>query len=109
MGLADKKCIPCSGGVPPMAGEEAEQLLKQLDSGWTINDKGRLERLYPFPDFAQALAFVNRLGAVAEREGHHPDLHLSWGKCRVELWTHKIKGLTESDFYMAAKTDREYK
>lgn len=108
MGLADNKCIPCRGGVPPMAREEAEQLLEQLDRGWSINDKGHLARQYTFKDFAGALAFVNRVGAVAEQEGHHPDLYLSWGKCRVELWTHKIKGLTKSDFYMAAKSDREF-
>ena len=69
---------------------------------------GHLERLYTFKDFAQALAYVNKVGAVAEAEGHHPDLYLAWGKCRVEIWTHKINGLTESDFYMAAKADREF-
>ena len=69
---------------------------------------GHLERLYTFKDFAQALAYVNKVGAVAEAEGHHPDLYLAWGKCKVEIWTHKINGLTESDFYMAAKADREF-
>lgn len=106
MDLADQKCVPCRGGVPPMECAKAEQMLKRLDAGWALNRAGHLERLYPFKDFAEALAFVNRLGAVAEEEGHHPDLYLAWGKCKVELWTHKIDGLTESDFYMAAKADR---
>jgi 4a-hydroxytetrahydrobiopterin dehydratase len=87
---------------------KAEEMLKQLDSGWALNKDGHLERFYTFKDFAQALAFVNKVGAVAEEEGHHPDLYLAWGKCKVELWTHKIHGLMESDFYMAAKLDREF-
>jgi 4a-hydroxytetrahydrobiopterin dehydratase len=86
----------------------AEEMLRQLDSGWSLNEGGHLERLYNFKDFAQALAFVNKIGAVAEEEGHHPDIYLAWGRCRIEIWTHKIKGLTESDFFMAAKVDREF-
>ena len=107
-GLADKTCIPCRGGVPPLEPTKAQELLAQLGRGWQINHDGHLERLYTFKDFAGALAFVNRVGAVAEREAHHPDLYLSWGKCKVEIWTHKINGLTESDFYLAAKADREF-
>jgi len=108
MSLADNKCVPCRGGVPPLEPKKIEELLKQLVRGWSLNQKGHLERLYTFKDFAQALAFVNKVGAVAETEGHHPDLYLAWGKCGVEIWTHKINGLTESDFYMAAKADREF-
>jgi 4a-hydroxytetrahydrobiopterin dehydratase len=108
MGLADNKCIPCRGGVPPVEPGKAQDLLKQLDRGWQLNKDGHLERLYTFKDFAGALTFVNRVGAVAEKEGHHPDLYLAWGKCKVEVWTHKINGLTESDFYLAAKADREF-
>jgi 4a-hydroxytetrahydrobiopterin dehydratase len=108
MGLADNKCVPCRGGVPPVEPKKAEELLKQLGKGWGFNKAGHLERLYTFKDFALALAFVNKVGAVAEAEGHHPDLYLAWGKCGVEIWTHKINGLTESDFYMAAKADREF-
>lgn len=108
MGLADNKCIPCRGSVPPVPGDRAQALLKELGRGWTLNPQGHLERLYTFQDFAQALGFVNRVGAVAEAEGHHPDFYLSWGKCKVEIWTHKINGLTESDFYLAAKADREF-
>lgn len=108
MGLADQKCVPCRGGVPPMEASKAQEMLKQLGSGWQLNKDGHLERLYTFKDFAQALDFVNKVGTVAEQEGHHPDLHLAWGKCKVEIWTHKINGLTESDFYMAAKADRAF-
>lgn len=108
MSLADNKCVPCRGGVPPVAPERARELLAQLGRGWQFNKEGHLERLYTFPDFAQALAFVNHVGAIAEAEGHHPDLLLSWGKCRVEIWTHKINGLTESDFFLAAKADRAF-
>ena len=108
MGLADNKCVPCRGGVPPLEPGKAQALLKQLGSGWSLNQTGHLERLFTFKDFAQALTFVNKVGTVAEAEGHHPDLYLAWGKCKVEIWTHKINGLTESDFYMAAKADREF-
>jgi 4a-hydroxytetrahydrobiopterin dehydratase len=108
MGLADNRCIPCRGGVPPMERSKAEEMLKQLGPGWQLNKDGHLERLYTFKDFAQALEFVNKVGAVAEAEAHHPDLYLTWGKCKVEIWTHKISGLTESDFYLAAKADRAF-
>ncbi|HZS11945.1 MAG TPA: 4a-hydroxytetrahydrobiopterin dehydratase [Nitrospirales bacterium] len=108
MALADNKCIPCRGGVPPVEPGKAKELLAQLGRGWTINQAGHLERLYTFQDFAAALTFVNKVGAVAEAEAHHPDLYLAWGKCKVEIWTHKINGLTESDFYLAAKADREF-
>ncbi len=108
MSLADNKCIPCRGGVPPVQADRAQALLKELGRGWSLNQAGHLERLYTFKDFALALAYVNKVGAVAEAEGHHPDLYLAWGKCKVEIWTHKINGLTESDFYMAAKADREF-
>ena len=108
MKLADNKCVPCPGGAAPMVRATAAEMMKQLGSGWTFNKHGHLEKLYKFKDFARALAFVNKIGAVAEAEGHHPDLYLAWGKCRVEIWTHKINGLTKSDFYLAAKSDREF-
>ena len=91
-----------------MEAAKAQELLAQLGRGWQLNKDGHLERLYTFKDFAQALDFVNKVGAVAEAEGHHPDLYLAWGKCKVEIWTHKISGLTESDFYMAAKADGSF-
>ena len=102
--LAKKQCVPCRGGVPPLSKEKANELLEQFD-GWTIEGGHHLNREFTFPDFAQALAFVNRVGAIAEEQGHHPDLYLAWGKVRVEIWTHKIDGLTESDFILAAKID----
>jgi len=89
-----------------MEWSKVQELLYQLQAGWHVTAQGHLERLYNFPDFAQALAFANKVGAIAEEEGHHPDLYIAWGKCKVEIWTHKIDGLTESDFYLAAKADR---
>ncbi len=107
MGLADNKCID-RGGMPPLEAPREQELLKQLHRGWELNGQGHLERLYTFKDFAQALAFVNKVGAVAEAEGHHPDLYLGWGQCKIEIWSHKMNGLTESDFFLAAKADREF-
>jgi 4a-hydroxytetrahydrobiopterin dehydratase len=107
--LASKSCIPCQGGVPPLAGAELERLLSELDGGrggWRVVDGHHLEKEFRFKDFREALAFVNRVGEVAEQEGHHPDLHLTWGKVTMTTWTHKIDGLTESDFVLAAKADR---
>jgi 4a-hydroxytetrahydrobiopterin dehydratase len=86
----------------------ARELLQQLDEGWRLNEVGHLERTYSFDDFAAALAFANRVGTIAEEQGHHPDLFIAWGKCRVEIWTHKISGLTESDFFFAAKADKTF-
>ena len=107
MKLADKKCSD-GGSVPPLKALRSRELLKQLGRDWKLNGKGHLVRIYTFKDFAQALAFVNKVGAVAEAEGHHPDLYLGWGKCKIEIWSHKIKSLTESDFFLAAKADREF-
>jgi 4a-hydroxytetrahydrobiopterin dehydratase len=91
-----------------MAKDRAEELLRKLDDGWCLNAVGHLERAYAFKNFSQAMAFGNKVAEVAEDEGHHPDLHITWGKCRVEIWTHKIGGLTESDYYLAAKADRAF-
>ncbi len=102
--LARKDCVPCRGGVPPLDARQSAELLKQIE-GWTIEQGFHLTKRFKFPDFAQALAFVNRVGAMAEKQGHHPDIYLAWGMVRVEIWTHKIDGLTESDFIFAAKTD----
>jgi 4a-hydroxytetrahydrobiopterin dehydratase len=104
--LANEKCVPCRGGVPPLAGEELLALSGELGNGWRVVGGHHLEKTFPFPDFAQALAFTNRIGAVAEEEGHHPDIHLAWGKVEVTIWTHKIDGLTRSDFILAAKIDK---
>lgn len=105
MNLSEKTCIPCRGGIPPLALDEAETLLAQAPD-WRLLENGtRLERQFRFKDFATALAFVNRVGELAEREGHHPDLSFGWGYANVLLYTHKIKGLHENDFIMAAKID----
>lgn len=106
MSLADLDCVPCRGGVPPLEAARIAELLRQLP-GWRINDAGHLEREYEFSNFRTALEFANRVGEIAEAQRHHPDLHIGWGLCTVEIWTHKIGGLTESDFYLAAKVDRD--
>ena len=105
MSLAEKHCVPCRGGVPPLKGAELDKMKSQV-SGWDVVNEHHLKKTFAFPDFKQALAFVNRAGAIAEEEGHHPDLYLTWGKVGIEIWTHKIDGLTESDFVMAAKIDQ---
>lgn len=105
MSLAEKQCVPCKGGVPPLHGAELENLRKQVD-GWEVVKEHHLHKDYSFPDFLKALDFVNRAGAIAEQQGHHPDLYLTWGKVGVDIWTHKIDGLTESDFILASKLDR---
>jgi 4a-hydroxytetrahydrobiopterin dehydratase len=105
--LASKHCIPCRGGVPPLKGHELAALLARLGNGWKTVNEHHLEKNYAFPDFRQALDFTVRVGAVAEREGHHPDVYLAWGKVILTIWTHKIDGLTESDFILAAKADNE--
>ena len=102
--LADKECVPCRGGTSPLSGDEVGNLLRELD-GWTVEQEYHLTRTYTLPDFAKSLAFVNRIGRIAEQQNHHPDIYLTWGTVRVEVWTHKIKGLTESDFIFAAKVD----
>ncbi len=103
--LASKTCVPCRGGVPPMKGDELNRYLNQV-KGWKAVNEHHLTKAFTFPDFKQALAFVNRVGAIAEEQGHHPDILLTWGKAEVTTWTHKIDGLTESDFILAAKIDQ---
>lgn len=105
MPLADKTCVPCRGGVPRLQGDAIQPLLEQL-SGWVVVEEHHLRKAYMFPDFKQALDFVNRVGAVAEEQAHHPDLSLGWGKVEITIYTHKIGGLSESDFILAAKIDQ---
>jgi len=107
MELASKECVPCHGGIPPLAGDELKTLAQQLGNGWEVVDDHHLSKAFTFKNFAEALAFTNRVGGVAEEQNHHPDLYLAWGKVRVEIWTHKINGLTESDFIFAAKADQQ--
>lgn len=103
--LAERECVPCRGGVPPLKGEEIQQLSAQLD-GWQVINEHHLQKTYVFKDFRTALDFVNRIGELAEEQGHHPDICFGWGKADITIWTHKIDGLTESDFVLAAKIDR---
>ena len=103
--LAERECVPCRGGVPPMKGEEIAKLLQQLE-GWQVIDEHHLQRVYRFKDFRESLEFVNRVGNLAEQQGHHPDICFGWGKVDVTIWTHKIDGLSESDFVLAAKIDK---
>lgn len=103
--LSKKKCIPCQGGVPALKGPALVELQRQLGKGWKVVDEHHLEKEYSFKNFQDALAFTNAVGAIAEKEGHHPDILLSYGKVKIDLWTHKIDGLTESDFILAAKIE----
>jgi 4a-hydroxytetrahydrobiopterin dehydratase len=103
--LAAKTCVPCRGGVPPLKGEPLATLQRQLPQ-WQVVKEHHLTREFKFPDFRQALEFVNRVGAIAEEQGHHPNILLTWGRAEITIWTHKIDGLTESDFILAAKIDQ---
>lgn len=104
--LAAEKCVPCRGGVAPLKGADLEALARELGGGWLVVNEHHLEKEFTFPDFAKALRFTNHIGAIAEAQGHHPDIHLAWGKARATIWTHKIDGLTRSDFVLAAKIER---
>lgn len=103
--LAELQCVPCRGGVPPLQTPEIEKLLAQLDR-WQVVNEHHLQKTYGFDDFRASLEFVNRIGELAEQQGHHPDICFGWGKADVTIWTHKIDGLTESDFVLAAKIDK---
>lgn len=105
--LADRTCVPCKGGIPPLTQDEYAPLLAQLDA-WQVEAGKKLAKRFKVKNFVQAVDFVNRITPVAEEQGHHPDLYVRWGEVRVSLWTHAIDGLTESDFVMAAKIDRAF-
>jgi 4a-hydroxytetrahydrobiopterin dehydratase len=102
--LSSKQCVPCRGGVPALKGEEITVLLNQL-SDWEVINQHHLKKVYRFANFKESLAFVNRVGVLAEEQGHHPDICFGWGQAEITIWTHKIDGLTESDFILAAKID----
>ena len=106
--LAAKTCVPCRGGVPPLKGEQLAALEMQVD-GWNVIEEHHITKTFKFSDFRGALSFVNRVGELAEEQGHHPDISLAWGKVGITTWTHKVNGLTESDFILAAKIDQLYK
>jgi 4a-hydroxytetrahydrobiopterin dehydratase len=103
--LSKKTCVPCSKDILPLKGRELLKLHKQLGNCWQVIEEHHLEKEYLFPDFCKVLAFTNKVGAVSEQEGHHPDILLTYGKVKIQLWTHKIDGLSESDFVLAAKCD----
>jgi len=106
--LAAKTCVPCRGGTPPLKGEDLSLFQKQVD-GWNVVEEHHITKVFNFPDFRGALRFVNCIGELAEEQGHHPDIFLAWGRVEITTWTHKINGLTESDFILAAKIDQLYK
>jgi 4a-hydroxytetrahydrobiopterin dehydratase len=105
--LVDRNCAPCRGDVPSLKGNKLQEIHHQLadPAQWKIVNEHHLVRTYKFSDFKSALAFVNRVGALAEEQGHHPDILLGWGKVEITIWTHAADGLTESDFILAAKID----
>ena len=103
--LSKNQCVPCQGGVKPLKGKAIEELLDHLSRDWTVTNERYLEKEYKFKDFAQALEFVNKVGRLAESQGHHPDIYLAWGKVKLIIWTHKINGLHKNDFILAAKAD----
>ncbi|MBI2026551.1 MAG: 4a-hydroxytetrahydrobiopterin dehydratase [Deltaproteobacteria bacterium] len=104
--LAQKKCIPCRGGVPPLKGESLSKIYQELQNQWQVINDHHLEKEFKFKDFKQARDFTVKMGQLAEQEWHHPDIYLAWGLVKVTLWTHKIDGLSESDFIFAAKVDQ---
>ncbi len=103
--LANNTCVPCKGHIPPMVKDQINAFLSKLKSSWVVNSAGHLYKEFKFPDFVSAMKFANNITKIAEQEGHHPNLHLTWGFCGCEIWTHKIEGLTESDFFLAAKIE----
>jgi 4a-hydroxytetrahydrobiopterin dehydratase len=107
--LADRKCVPCRGDTPPLKGEMLRKFHIELGDHWEVTNEQRLDRTYKFKNFRQALDFTICVGEVAESINHHPDIYLSWGQVKLTLWTHKIGGLSEADFILAAKADRLYK
>ena len=106
--LAAARCVPCSGGTAPLKGEALASLYRELDPAWRLVDEHHLERDYKFKDFHDALQFTDRVGALAEEQAHHPDIFLTWGRVSLKMWTHKIDGLTESDFIFAAKVEQAF-
>lgn len=103
--LAARECKPCADDAQPLKGDALTAISSQLPGDWNIRNEHHLEKTYKFKNFREALDFTNRVGEIAEQQGHHPDIFLSWGEVRLTIWTHKIDGLTESDFILAAKAD----
>lgn len=106
MDLSKKKCIPCEGGIPPLTGQEIENYLPLISDGWTVIDNSKLSKEFFFVNYTHTIEFVNKVADIANQEGHHPVLHVYFGRSVVELWTHSISGLSENDFILAAKIDK---
>jgi len=106
--LADRRCVPCKGGVPPLKGKDLQPYLDELGNGWEVVQEHHLEKTYKFKNFQGALEFTNKVGQIAEGESHHPEITLSWGLVSLRIWTHKISGLSESDFILAAKAEQAF-
>ena len=102
--LAERQCVPCQGGMPPLKGPALARLASELEGGWQVVAERQLEKEYRFKDFREALSFTNKVGELAEEQGHHPDIYLAWGKVKLTIWTHKIGGLTESDFVTGSQS-----
>ncbi len=106
MDLTKKKCVPCEGGVPKLKPNEIKEYNNQLETPWEVTDDTKIHRTFKFSDFKETMEFVNKLAELAEKEGHHPVMHVFYAKVEVEFWTHAIMGLSENDFIMAAKTEK---
>ncbi len=104
--LSAQTCEPCRGGIPPLGSAAIAELMTQLGNHWQVIAEHHLQKEFKFPDFKSALAFTNLVGELAEKQGHHPDIFLAWGKVEITIWTHKIDGLHQSDFILAAKIDK---
>lgn len=103
--LANQECKPCSQGTPALKGEQLKSLAGQLGKDWKVVDEHHLEKNYTFDNFRSALDFTNRVGEIAEKQNHHPDIYLTWGKVGLKIWTHSVGGLSENDFVLAARAD----
>ena len=104
--LAQKQCVPCEGGAAPLKGEQLQQLQRELGEGWQLVDEHHIEKEFNFDSYLEGVNFVNEVAAIADEQNHHPEITLSYGKVKVTLWTHKIGGLSENDFILAAKIEQ---
>lgn len=106
MDLSNKKCIPCEGGIPPLTEKEIAEYKKQIKDDWHVVENNKISKEFYFVSYRHTLDFVNKVADIAEEEGHHPVLHIYFGRAVAELWTHSINGLSENDFILAAKIDK---
>jgi 4a-hydroxytetrahydrobiopterin dehydratase len=106
MDLSNKKCVPCDGGMEPLLREEVDEYKKSIEEDWKITENNKISREYFFVNYQHTIDFVNKVANLAEKEGHHPVMHVYYGRVNIELWTHAINGLSENDFIMAYKIDK---